>query len=102
MSRLSIKRSKAHAALLVPDTSRYFKKALAQAVSHACIGGLTASLLAGSAFAAQPAAKAGTEQNPQVGEQDDQLDTVVVTAQKRSEKLKDVPIPITAISGEAT
>ncbi|WP_095129340.1 TonB-dependent receptor [Pseudomonas sp. Irchel s3h14] len=101
MSRLNIQRGKAHAALLVPDTSRYFKKTLAQAVSHACIGGLTASLLAGSAFAAQPAAKAGTEQNPQVGEQDDQLDTVVVTAQKRSEKLKDVPIPITAISGES-
>ena len=32
---------------------------------------------------------------------DDQLEEIVVTAQKRSERLQDVPAAITAVSGDA-
>ena len=45
-------------------------------------------------------AEAGTKADAAAAEHSD-LGAVVVTAQRRSQRLKDVPIPITAVSGEA-
>jgi iron complex outermembrane receptor protein len=67
---------------------------LATAISRACLTGLATSLVAGGAWAAEAAAT--KEESTTEG----QLETVVVTASKRAEKVQDVPIPITAVTGE--
>ena len=70
---------------------------LAVAISRVCLGGLAAGLMAGAAWAAEPDANAPRAE----GEKEGQLETVVVTASKRAEKIQDVPIPITAVTGDA-
>ncbi|HCF1525276.1 TonB-dependent receptor [Pseudomonas aeruginosa] len=66
---------------------------LAAAISRACLAGVAGSLMVGSVWAAE--SSGDSEQR------DSTLETVVVTASKRAEKIKDVPIPITAVTGEA-
>lgn len=104
MAHLKRQLSTATVALVVPESANYLRKVLAQSVSHACAVGLTASLLAAGVQAAEPQSKVLAAEKAESSEEPSRegvLDTVVVTAQKREEKLKDVPIPITAISGTA-
>ncbi|WP_164931974.1 TonB-dependent receptor [Janthinobacterium sp. 17J80-10] len=73
---------------------------LAQAVAQACIASLAGTVLAGSAYAADVdkprlKLKANQEETANV------LNSVVVTSQKREENIEDVPLPITAITGNA-
>ncbi|WP_269533252.1 TonB-dependent receptor [Chitinimonas sp. BJYL2] len=75
-------------------------------LSRAVIIALGALSLTPSAYADTPAADAATEATTaesQTGAQAEvsDLGSVVVTAQRRSQKLQDVPVPITAISGDA-
>lgn len=62
-------------------------------------------LLGGTALALMPlgAAMAQTNSNESAAEVDDAsgLDVIVVTAQKRSQNLQDVPVSVAALSGEA-
>ncbi|MBM7060558.1 TonB-dependent receptor [Pseudomonas sp. UL073] len=68
---------------------------MAAAISRACLTGLATGLIAGGAWATEPPT------GKRDGNQEGQLETVVVTASKRAEKVQDVPIPITAVTGEA-
>ena len=71
---------------------------LASAVSRACLTGLATGLVASTVWAAEPASNAAAKKE---GTHEGQLETVVVTAAKREEKIQEVPIPITAVSGDA-
>jgi iron complex outermembrane receptor protein len=65
---------------------------------------LRAALLLGAAATAAPFAQAyAQERSPAAAEvtADDQLDMIVVTAQRRKESLQDVPIAVTSVSGKA-
>lgn len=72
------------------------KSPLARAISIACLS----SVLINPVFAEENTANNSDTQAIE-SEENTKLDAVVVTAQKRSQKLKDVPIPITAIKGDA-
>ncbi|MCY1347737.1 Vitamin B12 transporter BtuB [compost metagenome] len=80
-----------------PELSGIFSlkpgRRLAAAISRACLAGVAGSLMVGSVWAAE--SSGDSEQR------DSTLETVVVTASKRAEKIKDVPIPITAVTGQA-
>jgi iron complex outermembrane receptor protein len=67
--------------------------------------GTLASLLAGTAIISLASAPAAAQDDPQQNvaaqEPDGGLNEILVTAQKREERLQDTPIAITAVSGEA-
>jgi iron complex outermembrane recepter protein len=71
--------------------------------STTCSGALLAALV-GTTFALTPGAARADQAQPdsgqQAGTQEAALQEVVVTAQKRAENLQQVPIAITALSGE--
>lgn len=60
---------------------------------------LAAAILASCSLVIKPAAAQST-QAPQAAAQGDEIAEIVVTAQKRSERLQDVPISISAVSGD--
>src|SRR3569623_1757300 len=49
--------------------------------------------------AAPPAGQAATEEAPAAADQPTALGDIIVTAQKRAQRLQDVPVSITAITG---
>jgi iron complex outermembrane receptor protein len=61
----------------------------------------TLSLIAIAVATAFPAQAAFAQEAKPAGDEASQLETVIVTGQRRSENLKDVPLSISAIKGEA-
>lgn len=96
MSRVNHQRSTS----IARPHSHPLKKPLAQAISTFWL----ASVMIGGACAAEGETVAAVEVGQETGQSEQeasQLDAVVVTAQKRSQKLKDVPVPVTAVKGDA-
>ena len=63
--------------------------------SYAIIAVVAGLLCAGGRIAAQPLAPAGVNTDPPI------LDEIIVTAQKRSERVQDVPVAVTVLTAEA-
>jgi iron complex outermembrane receptor protein len=72
----------------------FMRSPLARAMTQALVLGMSGGAMTAVALAAD-------EQGPRQEEQGNVLGSVIVTSQKREEKIKDVPLPITAITGDA-
>lgn len=96
MSRIFIRASFKRHGHHVADRPAVRRTRMSQAVTQAWMAGLAGAVLAGSVQAADEV-KPGVKQEEQVNV----LGSVVVTSQKREEKIADVPLPITAITGAA-
>src|SRR4028119_970915 len=85
-------------ASIMPGTSRSFRTALLASAAVVLTPEVAAAQDATPEDSAETETR--TEQTEGAGEKDESLNEIVVTAQRRQERLQDVPLSVTAVTGE--